>query len=150
MTDPQLPDSRRFVLPAEYYSGPTPRPVLPQWAAWGCGAVSVFILLIVFGGGIMLSRGGFSSFMDLVLGMSLGEMKAMYEPGITEAQKTALDSEIEGVRQKLRDDRMSIATLQPLLEGIRSAGADGKITAQEVETLRITAERLNQAKPPRR
>lgn len=147
MTDAQLPEPRRFVPPAEYYSAAAPKAVLPSWVAWGCGAASVVILLLVFGGGIFLSSGGFNSFMDLVLGMSLGEMKAIYEKDIPEARKTALDGEVERLRANLRAEKVSIAALQPFLEGIRAASADGKITAQEVETLRISAAKLNETKP---
>jgi hypothetical protein len=145
-----LPEpARRFVWPAEYYASATPRPFLPQWAAFGCGGASVLVLIVVFVGGLSLSRGGFADFMDLVIGLSVSEMKGMYAPEVTAETKKSLDAEIETMRENIRNERVAIPTLQPFLDTLRNATSDNKVTPEETSQLEEAARRVNgAAKPP--
>jgi hypothetical protein len=148
MSEPETNVERRFVWPAEYYSGPSPRAVLPRGVTFGCGAAAVVALLIVFGGGIFLARGGMADFMDLALGMSMGDLRGMYTAEVTPAQKAALDESIESLRKGLREGKVSVARLDPVFQNMRQAIADKKMTPREVETLTIAARGVHQ--PARR
>jgi len=128
----QIPEKRRFHWPAEYYSSATPNPVLPRWASYGCGALSVVVLLIVFAGGAYLSGGGFVQLMDFSFGMTVGEMRGMYTPEVTKEQKDAMEREIESMRAGLRDGTIGAQRLQPVLRTIQKAIRDKKLTPAEV------------------
>ncbi len=140
------PPRRRVYRPADYYSSASPERVLPQWAPFGCGAASVLILIIVFAGGAWLASGGFTQMMDLVIGMTMGEMRGMLAKDVTAAQKDALEREIETLRKNLREEKVSVQKLQPLLEAIRKATDDKKVDPREVDSLTALAKELN-AKP---
>ncbi|HEX2059515.1 MAG TPA: hypothetical protein VHK90_02135, partial [Thermoanaerobaculia bacterium] len=62
MTVPENSERRRFVWPADYYSSASPERVLPRGVAFGCGAASLVVLLVIFIGGALVSRGGFTEF----------------------------------------------------------------------------------------
>ena len=141
MTLPETEQRRRFQWPADYYSAPTPPSVLPPWAALGCGAASIVILLVVFAGGAWLSRGGFTDFMDMALGMSVAEMKGMYAHDVTPAQRESLDAAIESMRGALREEKISVAALQPFMQEMQKAVRDETIKADEARALEAAARR---------
>jgi hypothetical protein len=143
MTSPETSEKRGFVWPADYYSSPTPQPVLHPGVAYGCGAASLLVLIVIFVGGAVLSGGGFSSFMDMALGMSLGEMRGMYAGEVTAARKQSLEAEIEKMREGLRKQKVSIVNLQPFMQNLQSAVSDRKVTAQEAATLEESARKIN-------
>lgn len=138
---------RRLILPAEYYSTATPAAVLPSWATFGCGGVAVLVLILVFAGGAYLSSGGMVDMMDMVFGLSLGEMRAIYTKDVTPAQKTALDTEVETLRENLRKGRVPVPRLDPMLQAMRRATSDAKVSAAEVDEMIATAKKLNAPKP---
>jgi predicted double-glycine peptidase len=143
MTASENPSTRRFLWPAEYYSGPLRPPVLPQWAPFGCGAAAVVVLILVFAGGAFLSSGGFLDFMDFAVGMSASEMKGQYAAEVTAAQRKALDDEVVLLRKNLREEKISVVDMQPFLESLRNASGDRKITVPETESLQAIVRRIN-------
>jgi heme exporter protein D len=145
MTVTENPSERSTRWPADYYSSGAPKPVLPQWAPFGCGAASVVVLILVFVGGALLSSGGFTSFMDLAIGMSVSEMKGQYAADVTAEQKKALDDEVKQLSRNLRGEKVSIQALQPFLIQLRDASSDKKVTAAEVTTLQAVARKINSA-----
>jgi hypothetical protein len=134
---------RRFQWPADYYSSPSPEAVMPRAAAYGCGAASALVLLLVFAGGAFLSGGGFAQFMDFAMGMSLGEMRGQFGADVTPARKASLEAEIERLRQSVRDEKTPVTSMQPFLVALRNAGSDKKITAEEAAQLEQTARKIN-------
>ena len=142
-TLPEPTPVRRFVWPSAYYSSAAPKAVLPPWAAYGCGGVAVLALVLVFAGGAYLSTGGFVDFMDLAVGMSVGEMKGLYAADVTADRKKSLDREIELMRKNLRDETISVQSLQPFLEMLRKTTGDNKVTATEAAKLEETAKKAN-------
>lgn len=147
MTEVETGGGRRFSWPADYYSAPASEPIVPVWAVRGCGGAALLALVLLFAGGAFLASGGFVDLMDLVLGMSVGEMKGMYGADVTAGQKAALESEIETMREGLRSGRVSVAALQPFLETLRTASGDSRITAEEAGRLRDAARTINSRRP---
>lgn len=143
MTVSENTSTRRFVWPADYYSTPLPAPVLPRWAPFGCGAVAVVVLILVFAGGAFLSSGGFLQVMDFAIGMSAGEMAGQYAADVTAAQKKSLDEAVVLLRKNLREEKVSITNLQPFLERLRDASSDKKITPEEASLLESIVQRIN-------
>jgi hypothetical protein len=143
MTLPQTDAIRRRQWPADYYSSATPPPVLPSWATFGCGAASIAILLLVFAGGAWLSRGGFTDFMDMALGMSVAEMRGMYAEDVAPEQRKSLDEAVESMREALRDGKVTVAALQPFMQEMQKSVGDRKVTPAEAKALEDTARRIN-------
>ena len=143
MSVPETISERRFVWPCAYYSSAAPKAILPPWAAYGCGGVAVLVLVLVFAGGAYLSTGGFVDFMDLAVGMSVGEMKGMYAADVTADRKKSLDREIELMRKNLREETISVQSLQPFLEMLRKTTGDSKVNAAEAAKLEETAKKAN-------
>lgn len=145
MTVPENPPNRRFVWPADYYSSPGPNAILPRWAPFGCGAASIVVLLVIFIGGALLSGGAMSSFIDFTIGMSLGEMRGQMTPDVTAAQKASLEAEIKTMRENLRAEKITIAKVQPFLNGLSNAIGDGKVSAEDAQTLERIVRNINRS-----
>jgi hypothetical protein len=143
MTAPETNEKRRFVWPSDYYSSATPAPVIPRGVAYGCGGAALLALIVIFVLGAALSGGGFNRFLDMSLGMSLGEMRGMYAAEVTPQRKASLEAEIEKMRVSLRSEKVSVVNLQPFLEGLRSAVADDRVTAQEAMLLEESVRKIN-------
>ncbi|HEU4887034.1 MAG TPA: hypothetical protein VFV49_04045 [Thermoanaerobaculia bacterium] len=137
------PAKRTFRWPADYYSSATPKPVLPQWAPFGCGAAAVVVLILVFAGGAMLSSGGFTDFMDFAIGMSVTEMKGQFTADVSAVQKKSLDDEIKQMSKNLREQKISIQAMQPFLQRLRDVTSDSKVTATEAAALQAVARKIN-------
>jgi hypothetical protein len=129
--------------PADYYASETPRAILPSWAKYGCGGLSVFLLILIFAGGVFLANGGMVDLMDMVFSMTVAEMRPMFAKDVTEAQKQALDTEIGTLRKNLRDGKVGVPKLDPVLQAMRRATSDAKVTSGEVDEMISAARSLN-------
>ena len=139
MSEPETIAPRRFLWPADYYSGPSPRAILPRAAIFGCGGASLAALIALFAGGAFLASGGLVGAMDLMLGATMGEVRGMFAADVTEAQKKELEEAIEVMRTSLREEKISVAALDPVLQTMRKAIADEKMQPDEVEAVAAAA-----------
>lgn len=121
--------------------------VLPRGVTLGCGAAGIVALIAIAAGGAFMASGGIVTLMDLTFGMSMGEVRGMYTPEVTDAQKKALEAAIESLRENVRTEKVPVDRLQPVLQTMQKGIADRKMTAAEVEALTAAARRANQ---PRR
>jgi hypothetical protein len=143
MSVAETPVKKTFMWPADYYSAPTPTPVLPQWATFGCGAASVVVLILVVAGGAILSSGGLTKLIDFATGMSISEMKGQYAADVTPEQKKVVAAELDLVLKNLREEKLSVAKLQPFLDKLRDVSSDKKVTSQEAAALEALARKIN-------
>ncbi len=149
MSEPEtIGEPRRFVWPADYYSGPTPVAVLPRGVTFGCAAASIVALILVFAGGAFMASGGLVKLMDLTFGMSMADVRGMYAADVTSAQKTELEDAIEQLRAGLRSGKVSVAQLQPVLETMRQGIGDKKLTPAEVRSIAAAARKATASKLP--
>ncbi len=160
MSDPTSPDlvstptvppqSPRFRLPAEYYAAPAPeaRPLVSRGVRIGCGVASLALLLILFAGGAIVGRHGLGKLMDPLLGTMADEMGAMYTKDVTTAQRDELTREITRLREGIRDGRVPVQKLDPVMSNLREAIADQKLTPAETDKLAKLIHGINSAPPP--
>lgn len=143
-----LPDQGSYRLPADYYAAPVAevRPLFPRWVPIACGTASAVFLLVLFAAGAFLATGGASRLMNLVLGMMDAEMAKMYAAEVTPAQKQNLASELQQLRENVRSEQVPLAELNPIMMSLRSAIADGSVTAQEADTLVALMRKTNAKK----
>lgn len=139
MSESETTDKKSFMWPAEYYSGPSPRAVLPRGVTFGCGAAAVVALLLVFAGGAFMASGGLVQFMDFALGMSMGDVRGMYASDVTPLQKEELEIAIEQLRAGLRDGKVPVGKLDPVMQTMRKGISDRKLTPAEVKALAAAA-----------
>ena len=143
MSERETIAERRFVWPAEYYSGPSRAADLPRGVTFGCGAASIVVLLLVFLGGAFLASGGLVQLMDFTFGMSMGDVRGMYTADVTAAQKKDLEDSVDALRAGLRDGKVTVAQLQPVLQTMRDGISDRKLTPDEVQALAAAARKAS-------
>ena len=136
--------------PADYYSSGAPERVLPQWAPYGCGGAALLVLILVFVGGAYASRGGLAQFMDLAFGLTMSEMRGMYTKDVTAEQKAALEREVAAMRKNLREETISVQTIEPVLQVIRKASADEKISRSEIDVIVAAVKKVNEGSKAQR
>lgn len=95
--------------------------------------------MALFAGGAFLSSGGLVGAMDLVFGMTMGEVRGMYTAEVTAAQKKELETAVEALRASLREEKIPVAALDPVLQTMRKAVADEKMQPDEVEAVTAAA-----------
>ncbi|HKB80499.1 MAG TPA: hypothetical protein VKH35_12375 [Thermoanaerobaculia bacterium] len=137
--DPELPGpapTLPFRRPADYYSGPVDaKPLFAPWVPYGCGIAAVIALLAIFGAGYAASSGGFGQLFDLLFSSIQGEVDKAFTREVTPAEKAEFDAQMKTMREALRDNRLRIDHIQPLLRSIRESSGDGKVTPEETEQL---------------
>jgi len=151
-SEPQPPSRPLpFRLPADYYGASIEaRPLFPRWVPIGCGAAAALLVVVLFIGGGLASRGGMGRIMDFLLGMMQNEMVTLYSPDVPPASRKALESEMDGLRANIRTERVPIPKLDPVMSALREAIADKKLTKAEVEDLRKKVEEANKPQAPKR
>jgi hypothetical protein len=130
---PTLP----FRRPADYYSTPVgdARPLFPRWVPFGCGTASIMVLLLVFALGAAVSAGALGGVLDLMFGTMQAEMDKMFTADVKPPQKAAFDAEMKTMRAAIRENRLSLDRLQPVLRSMRDASSDQHITPEETAQL---------------
>ena len=122
--------------------------VLPRGVTFGCGAAALAVLILVFAGGAFMASGGIVQLMDLTFGMSMGELRGMYQSDVTDMQKKELEGAIASLRENVRTEKVPLSRLDPVLQTLRKGISDEKMTAAEVEALTAAANKANQATKP--
>ncbi len=118
--------------------------MLPRGVTFGCGAASIVALLLLAGAGAWMASGGIVDFMDLVFGMSMGEVRGMYTAEVTPAQKKELESAVEAMRENLRTGKIPVSSLDPVLQTMRKGIADKKMQPAEVDAMIVAARKAAQ------
>jgi len=148
LDEPNLP----FRRPADYYSTPTgdAKPLFPRWVPYGCGAAAIVLLIAIFVSGVFAARGGMGQLFDFMFGSMQGEIDKMFTKDVTAAQKAAFDSEMKSMRDLVRQNRLPIDRLQPLLRTMREVTSDESVTPAEADQLTKEMHEINTAPPPKK
>jgi len=111
------------------------RPLFPRWVPYGCGSAAIILLIVVFLGGIFASRGGMGKLLDLMFGSMQSEIDKIFTKDVKPAQRAAFDHEMKTMRDSVRQNRLPIDRLQPLLRTLREVTSDSRVTPAETEQL---------------
>jgi hypothetical protein len=143
-------ESLPFRRPADYYSTPLAdvKPLFPRWVPFGCGTAAIVLLVIVFLGGIFAARGGMGQLFDMMFGSMQGEIDKMFTKDVSPAQRAAFDGEMKTMRDRVRQNRLPIDRLQPLLRTMRDVTSDEHVTPAEADQLTKEMHAINTAPPP--
>jgi len=145
---PALPaPSLPFRRPADYYSSPVgdARPLFPKWVPYGCGSAAIVALIIVFGLGIAVSRGGMGELFELMFATMQGETDKMFTADVKQADKAAFDAEMKAMRESVRQNRVSMDRLQPFLRTLRDVSSDERVTPAETQQLTQEIRAINRS-----
>ena len=82
---------------------------------------------------------------ELMFASTEGEIDKMFTPDVKPADRAAFDAEMKKLRELVRDNRVSIERLQPLLRMIRDDISDERVTAQETQQLTNEIRAINSA-----
>jgi hypothetical protein len=139
--------TRRFRLPSDYYSAPLSevRPVFPRWVPYGCGIGAAVAIIALFATGAILTGPRLAQGLDFVIGMSLGDLRGMFQ-GVSTEQKDAFEREVKAMRDGLNANRVPVAAVQPFLQAMQKAITDKKVTPEEVEQLTKAARDASRAR----
>jgi hypothetical protein len=148
LDEPNLP----FRRPADYYSTPLgdAKPLFPHWVPYGCGTAAIVLLIAVFVGGVFAARGGMGQLFDFMFGSMQGEIDKMFTKDVTPAQKAAFDNEMKSMRDLVRQNRLPIDRLQPLLRTMRDVTSDEHVTPAEADQLTKEMHEINTAPTPKK
>ena len=143
-------ESLPFRRPADYYSTPLAdvKPLFPRWVPFGCGTAAIVLLVIVFLGVIFAARGGMGQLFDMMFGSMQGEIDKMFTKDVSPAQRAAFDGEMKTMRDRVRQNRLPIDRLQPLLRTMRDVTSDEHVTPAEADQLTKEMHAINTAPPP--
>lgn len=132
-----LAPERTSPWPCAYYSAPLSevRPVLPGWVPYGCGGAAAIFMLLLLATGALLSGERIKGLLDLVVGVTLGEMKPMYASDVTVPQTDEFEAEVKRMRDSLRAGTISVQNVQPFFQAMQKAVGDETVTADELEML---------------
>lgn len=145
---PSLP----FRRPADYYATPVgdEKPLFPRWVPYGCGIAAIVVILVVFIGGYFAVHGGMGQLLDMMFGSMQGETEKMFAKDVTAAQKAAFEREMKTLRDSVRQNRVPVDRLQPLLRTMRDVTEDEHVTPAEADQLTKEMHEINTAPPPKK
>jgi len=130
-------ESLPFRRPADYYSTPVgeAKPLFPRWVPYGCGSAAILLLVVIFVGGIVASGGGMGQLLELMFGSIQSEIDKKFTKDVQQTQKAAFDREMKTMRDSVRENRLKLDRLQPLLRTLREVTSDDRVTSAETEQL---------------
>jgi len=130
---PSLP----FRRPADYYATPIgdAKPLFPRWVPFGCGIASIVLIVVVFTGGYFAIHGGMGRLLDWMFGSMQSEVQKMFTKEVSAAQKASFESEMKTMRDSVRQNRLPMDRLQPLLKTMRDVTEDEHVTPAEADQL---------------
>ena len=137
-------------LPADYYAAPPGevQPIFPRWVPLGCGsAAAVFLLLGFIGGPLAVRAGLVGKMFAMTLDMSAAELAPMMGKDVSPAQKKLLTDELSELSRNVEAEKTNLAQLEPVMQAMKSAIADKKITPDEAANLTKLAHAANHPAP---
>ncbi len=103
------------------------------------------VLIAVFAIGIAASHGAMGELFDLMFASMQGEIDKMFTRDVKPAERASFDAEMKKLRDAIRQNRIPVDRLQPLLRSIREVTADERVTAAETERLTKEIRAINAA-----
>jgi len=135
--------------PSDYYASQAPPPAgrkgCPKWLLTGCGLGGCLMLIIIFVGGAFFMKSGMPKILDYAFSKVETEVSSLAAPEVTIEQKDALREEIILFRTNIREDRIQITDVQPVLKKLQNATSDQRLTPAEFDELTADLRGMNRA-----
>ena len=80
---------------------------------------------------------------DFMFATMQGEIDKIFTKDVKPADKTAFDAEMKAMRESVRENRISVDRLQPVLRSMRDAVLDERVTPAETQQLTQEIRELN-------
>ena len=88
--------------------------------------------------------------LDFMFAEMEGEVQKMFTKDVTKVQKANFENEMKTMRDKVRDNRLPMERLQPLLKTMRDVVEDEHVTSAEADQLTREMHAINSAPPPKK
>ncbi len=72
---------------------------------------------------------------DLMFATMQGEIDKMFTKDVKPADRSAFDAEMKTMRESVRQNRLSMERLQPLLRTLREVVSDERVTPEETQRM---------------
>ena len=135
--------------PSDYYAAHAPPPAsgkgCPKWLLTGCGLGGCLMLIVIFVGGAFFMKSGLPKVLDYAFSKVEKEVSSLAAPEVTIEQKDALRDEIALFRKNIREDRIQITEVQPVLKKLQNATSDQRLSPEEFDELTADLRLLNAA-----
>lgn len=115
---------------------------------FGCGSAAILLLVIVFIGGYAASRGGMGALFDPLLSSMQDEIEKMFTKDVTPVDKAQFEAQMKILRGEIRQNRIPLDRLQPLLRSVREVSSDQRVTPAETEQLIQELREVNRTAKP--
>lgn len=143
--------SGSFRRPAEYYELETDDDLARQratkkrsWLPIGCGLAGCLALLVIFGGGVYLMRGGAAHLIGFIFSRVETQVDQFATPDVTAEQRATLRRELSRLQNHVRSDRIGLTETQPVLQLVSDSIRDQKLTSGEVDKLTVSMRTLSE------
>ncbi len=80
---------------------------------------------------------------DLMFATMQGEIDKLFTKDVKPAEKIAFDAEMKAMRESVRQNRISVDRLQPVLRTLRDVVSDERVTPAETQQLTEEIRELN-------
>ncbi|HVS33531.1 MAG TPA: hypothetical protein VMS98_19000 [Thermoanaerobaculia bacterium] len=101
--------------------------------------------MVLFATGAILTGPRLAQGVDFVIGMSLGDVRGMFQ-GVSTEQKDAFEREVKAMRDGLTAKQVPVSAVQPFLQSMQKAISDKRVTPEEVEQLTGAAREASKAR----
>lgn len=146
-----VPVSGSYQRPADYYETPPGAPEgkkgFPRWILYGCGGLGCLGLLVIFGLGAWMMKGGGTKLSGFVVSQLEKDADELFAADVTPEERAAFRQELARLRERIDDGRIDMMALQPVLTEIQGSVGDQSLSAEEVRTLTETVRELNDRTP---
>lgn len=133
--------------PSDYYAAPPPPPGerrgCPKWLLTGCGLGGCLMLILIFVGGAFFLKSGMPRLLDFAFSRVEGELSTLADPEVTIEQKDMLREELSRFREHIREERIPVTDVQPLLRKLQDATGDQRLSSMEFDTLIAELQKMN-------
>ena len=80
---------------------------------------------------------------DLMFATMQSEIDKLFTKDVKPAEKTAFDAEMKAMRESVRQNRISVDRLQPVLRTLRDVVSDERVTPAETKQLTEEIREIN-------
>lgn len=141
------PDKPASRLPADYYSSPpSQQRMVPRGLTFGCGAVALLILVLMFAGGAFVNGGGGTRLVRGFFTRIQTELLQQCGKDVKPQQKTAFAAEYSAMQDRITAGKVKSDDLLDVFKSIRDDSEDGVVTSAELEQLTGKIHAINSAR----
>ena len=121
--------------PSDYYAAPRGPAKFPRWVPVACGIAAIVALGFMAVVGMFLQSGGLSKLIAIAFGQLNSEAVRMFDDDVDPAARASFSKSLLAVRDGIADGTIDLTAALPVLQQMQKATHDGRLSADEVDSL---------------